>query len=464
MVAAGYPVRGTIAGVSGMTANLFGTSGIRGPFGDDVDADLALRLGRGLGATDVDRVVIGRDPRTTGPLLVDAFSAGLQEMGVDVVRLGMAATPTVARSIAWQDADVGVVITASHNPPTDNGFKFWTPSGQAFDQELRDELITAFEADSQPASWDDVGSQTRWDGGERRHRELLAGEAGDLSGLSVVVDVGNGAGGVTADALVDAGADVVTLNGRPDGRFPGRPSEPDEESLESLRAHVAATDADLGIAHDGDADRMMVVDETGAFVPGDVLLALFATSVAGFGDRVAVPVDTSLAVADHLATVGASVMRTKVGDVYVAAATKQDDVVFGGEPSGAWIFPDETRCPDGPFAGIRLAWMAADEGSMRALTDEVETYPLERSSFEVTDKEAVMLAVEDAVREVYDRDAIDDIDGVRVNLEGGWFLVRASGTQPLVRITAEAREPDVADALLAEARELVHTAKNRSPD
>ena len=443
---------------------MFGTSGIRGPFGDDVDADLALRLGRGLGATDVDRVVLGRDPRTTGPLLVDAFSAGLREMGVDVVRVGMAATPTVARSIAWQDADVGVVITASHNPPTDNGFKFWTPSGQAFDQELRDELITAFEGDSEPATWHAVGTQTRWDGGETTHRELLVEEADDLSDLSVVVDVGNGAGGVTADALVDAGAHVETLNGRPDGRFPGRPSEPDEESLASLQAHVAATDADLGLAHDGDADRLMAVDETGSFVPGDVLLALFGASVAGSGDRVAVPVDTSLAVADHLATVGASVTRTRVGDVYVAAATRMDDVAFGGEPSGAWIFPDETLCPDGPFAAIRLARMVADVGSMTSLTDDVETYPLERDSFEVADKRAVMAAVEEAVRSAYDPDQIDDIDGVRVNLEEGWFLVRASGTQPLVRVTAEAREPDTADSLLAEARDIVATAKNRSPE
>lgn len=443
---------------------MFGTSGIRGPFGVDVDADLALRLGRGLGATDVERVVVGRDPRTTGPLLVDAFSAGLRETGVDVVRLGMVATPTVARSVGWQDADVGVVVTASHNPPTDNGFKFWTPSGQAFDQERRDELITAFEADSRPAAWDAVGSQTKWDGGETRHRKLLADTAGELSGLSVVVDVGNGAGGVTADALVDAGVDVETLNGRSDGRFPGRPSEPDEESLGSLQAHVAATDADLGIAHDGDADRMMAVDETGTFVPGDVLLALFGAAVAGSDDRVAVPVDTSLAVADHLAKVSASVTRTKVGDVYVAAATREVDVAFGGEPSGAWIFPEETLCPDGPFAAMRLARMVADAGSLRALTDDVETYPLERGSFEVEDKQAVMAAVDERVRSAYSPDEIDDIDGVRVNLDDGWFLVRASGTQPLVRVTAEAREPDTADSLLAEAREIVTAAKNRSPE
>lgn len=443
---------------------MFGTSGVRGPFGEDVDADLAVRLGRALGATGADRVVVGRDPRTTGPLLLHALSAGLREAGADVIRLGMAATPTVARSVGWRDADAGVVVTASHNPPRDNGFKFWTPSGQAFDGERRRELVAAVEAESGGVGWDAVGTESGWDGAETRHRDVLVDAAGDLSGLSVVVDLGNGAGGVTADALADAGAAVETLNGRPDGRFPGRPSEPDEASLASLRSHVAATDADLGIAHDGDADRTMAVDEHGNFVPGDVLLAVFGAAVAGDGDRVAVPVDTSLAVADHLAAVGATVERTKVGDVYVAAATRREDVVFGGEPSGAWIFPDETLCPDGPFAAMRLSRLVADAGSLAELTDAVDTYPLERDAVEVADKAGVMRGVEAAVRDRYEPTSVDDIDGVRVNVDDGWFLVRASGTQPLVRLTAEAREPDRAAELLADARSLLDATKNRSPE
>jgi len=148
--------------------------------------------------------------------------------------------------------------------------------------------------------------------------------------------------------LSELGCDVVTLNGQRDGRFPGRPSEPTRETLGDLSALVEATDASVGIAHDGDADRMLPVDETGSFVPKDVLLALFARETATDGDVVAAPVDTSMAVDDALAAVGASVSRTRVGDTFVADRATQPNVVFGGEPSGAWIWPDETLCPDGP--------------------------------------------------------------------------------------------------------------------
>jgi phosphoglucosamine mutase len=271
-----------------------------------------------------------------------------------------------------------------------------------------------------------------------------------------VVDLGNGAGGVTADVLYELGCDVETLNGQPDGRFPGRPSEPTAETCESLSAHVAATDADLGIAHDGDADRMLAVDETGAFVGGDVLLALFARAEAGTGERVAAPVDTSLAVDDAVDDVGASVVRTRVGDVYVAERARESDVAFGGEPSGAWIWPDETLCPDGPLAAVTLAALVDQDGPLSEQVAGVEQYPLRREALACSETGPLMEAVTDLVDAEYDD--VDTIDGVRVGLDTGWFLVRASGTQPLVRLTAEARDPDRCDEVLAEARGLVETA------
>jgi phosphoglucosamine mutase len=263
---------------------------------------------------------------------------------------------------------------------------------------------------------------------------------------------------VTADALADLGADVETLNGQADGRFPGRPSEPTAETCASLCALVEATDADLGVAHDGDADRTMAVDGTGAFVGGDYLLALFGRHEAGDGEVVAAPVDTSLAVDDALADVGASVARTRVGDVYVAERATAPDVAFGGEPSGAWIWPDETLCPDGPLAALKLAALVAREGPLAEQVAGIERYPLRRESVPVDDGAATMATVAERVRDRYDPDAVDDIDGVRVDAGDGWFLVRASGTQPLVRLTAEARAPDRCDALLAEARGLLAAA------
>jgi len=427
----------------------FGTSGIRGPVGETVTAELALSVGRALGI-DCGRVVVGRDPRASGEYLQAALVAGLRESGVDVIDLGGAATPTIGRAVAWQDADAGVAITASHNPPEDNGIKLWQPSGQAFDADLRATIERRLDEGAfEPASWDESGDSECWDASSR-HVDALLEEVGESDLDShVVVDLGNGEGRVSVDALTELGCSVETLNGQPDGAFPGRPSEPKAENCESLATLVAESDADLGVAHDGDADRMRAVAADGTFISGDVLLAVFARAAASPGERVAVPVDTSLAVEDYLSDIGVSVEYTPVGDVYVAEAASAGDVAFGGEPSGAWIWPDRTLCPDGPLA----ACTAAALDSERPLDDraaDVPEYPIRRDSVETDQKETVMDRVRETVTDAYDD--VTTLDGVRVDLGDAWFLLRASGTQPLVRITAEARDADRADAVFEEAR------------
>jgi phosphoglucosamine mutase len=413
----------------------FGTSGIRGPVGTSVTTELALSVGRALGV-DTSRVVVGRDPRESGAALLDALTAGLRESGVDIVDLDVAATPTVARAVDWEDADAGVVVTASHNPPGDNGIKLWQPSGQAFDGEQRQEIEQRLDtAETALADWDEFGTrQTRNHTATHRHR--LVDTVDIKAPLSVVVDIGNGAGGVTAEAFDALGCSVETLNAQPDGSFPGRPSEPTAENCRSVQRLVEHTDADLGIAHDGDADRMRGVAADGTYLSGDVLLALFARDAATAGERVAVPIDTSLAVEDHLDAAGIDTVRTPVGDVYVAEAASESGVAFGGEPSGAWIWPGETLCPDGPLAACKLAALAATE-PLHERAEAVETYPIRRAAIEVDEKQAVMAAVEEDVTEKYE--SVSTLDGVRVERDDGWFLLRASGTQPLVRITAEAR-------------------------
>ena len=438
---------------------MFGTSGIRGPVGETVTARLALDVGRAVGI-DADRAVVGRDPRESGVLLCDALAAGLRESGTGVWDLGLAASPTVARAVDWFDADAGVSITASHNPAPDNGIKLWQPGGQAFDEARRETIARRVHgSDSDLQAWDGLGDRTRVDASER-HADALVESVGIDDSLSVAVDLGNGAGGVTVDALQALGCEVETLNAQPDGRFPGRPSEPTAENCASLRNLVETTDADLGIAHDGDADRLRAVTGAGEFLSGDVLLALFAREAVARSDveapRVAVPVDTSLAVDDALGD-GATVTHTRVGDVFVAERATQPDVVFGGEPSGAWIWPDETLCPDGPLAACRLAALAADR-PLDERAAETETYPIRRANVETTEKSAVMDRVEERVLARYDD--VRTLDGVRADLGDAWFLVRASGTQPLVRITAEAREKARAKEVFETVREIVADAEN----
>ncbi|WP_277542682.1 phosphoglucosamine mutase [Haloarcula laminariae] len=435
---------------------LFGTSGIRGPVGETVTADLALSLGRALGV-DCDRVVVGRDPRASGEFLQSALVAGLRESGTDVVDAGVAATPTVGRAVGWRDADAGVSITASHNPPEDNGLKLWQPSGQAFDSEGQRRIEDRIESGAfEPAAWDGSGSIETWDA-RARHAEAIRSELDRESMDSrVVVDVGNGAGGVTVDVLQSLGCHVETLNAQPDGAFPGRPSEPTPENCRSLATLVGAGDADIGIAHDGDADRMRAVAGDGTYLTGDVTLALFARAAAESGQRVAVPVDTSLAVADYLAEIDVGVEYTPVGDVYVAEAAEAPDVAFGGEPSGAWIWPAHTLCPDGPLAACTIAALDADRPLSERIA-EVPTYPIRRDSVDVEEKGAVMERVSERIRAEYDD--VTTLDGVRVDLGDAWFLLRASGTQSLVRVTAEARDEARADEVMATARDCLSAAR-----
>ena len=442
---------------------MFGTSGIRGRFGETVTVELALSVGKALVADGANRIVVGRDPRLTGPVLVDALAAGARAAGADVINLGIAATPTIARSVGWNDADVGVAITASHNPPEDNGIKLWTVSGMAFDGERRAQIADLVERDAgETAAWDGVGAQSTTESDARHARAVADAVESPEEPLRVIVDVGNGAGSVTTQALRELGCTVETLNDQPDGRFPARPSEPTGTNCETLTATVRATDADLGIAHDGDADRMLAVDETGTFLAGDVLVALFgrAAVAAGNGDRIAAPVNTSLSVDDTLATVGGSVTRTQVGDVFVAERARESDVVFGGEPSGAWIWPAETLAPDGTLAAAKLVALVEREGPLSALRAEIDQYPLYRESHETADKAGMMEAVAGLLEtdRVLNYERVDRIDGLRIETDDGWLLVRPSGTEPVVRLTAEAREDRRARELLNAGRELLKQA------
>ena len=436
---------------------MFGTSGVRGPVGEDVTAALALDIGRALATDGAETVVLGRDARQSGRTLSRAVSAGVTECGGEVIDVGVQPTPTVARTVVDEGADAGVVVTASHNPAPDNGIKLWAEDGRAFGEEANGRIAELVERGAfDLAAWDELGEHREGDGARERHERALRESVAIPDDLSVVVDLGNGVGRVTADALHAAGCDVETLNGQRDGRFPGRPSEPTAANCQTACELVGATDADLGIVHDGDADRMMAIDERGRFVAGDALLALFARREAGAGDRVAVPVDTSLLVADALSEVGAEVTYTPVGDAYVAAETTRPDVVFGGEPSGAWIWPEQTRCPDGPLAACTLAALVGAEGSLAALVDDLPAYPIRRDSVRTEQKAAVVERVATLARERFDD--VTTLDGIRVETADGWFLVRASGTEPLVRLTAEARDEGDAAALFETARELIERA------
>lgn len=420
----------------------FGSSGIRGPVHDAVTLDLALRLGQAVGA-EHPTAVVGHDTRTTGAMLQAALQAGLLSVGCEVWDVGLVPTPTLALEAA--NASCGVMVTASHNPATDNGFKLWNPDGRAFDTGQMERLEGALDGGgAQLVRWDRVGRIHQRPGAVDRHIQRLLGQF-PPSSLTVVVDCGSGAAShVTPDLLARLGCEVHTLHCHPDGRFPGRSPEPTEETLQLLCATVRRFGADLGIAHDGDADRMVAVDGKGRVIRGDSLLVLFAQQLEA--KKVVVPVDASLMIEDMLK---ATVVRTRVGDVFVAEELHRQQGDFGGEASGTWIFPRHSYCPDGIYAAAALVTLAAEE-PLAARVDRLPSYSLLRRSFKFDPlkRESVLANLEQLAGSL-DPTHISRMDGLRLEFEEGWALLRPSGTEAKLRLTVEARTPEALETLSA---------------
>ncbi|AKB84538.1 phosphoglucosamine mutase [Methanococcoides methylutens] len=413
---------------------LFGSSGIRGITNKDVTVELALKVGLALGKTKR-TAVIGRDPRIAGEMIEHAVISGLLSSGCDVVRVGMVSTPTLA--YASRNYDCGVMITASHNPSEYVGIKLWNPDGMAFDSTQQEEIEEIIENEAfEPVRWDEIGNLTEDSNAIRQHVEMIV-KSVERSSKRIVIDCGSGAGStITPYVLREIGCEVITLNSQPDGYFPARNPEPNDSNLTLLKKAVKEFEADIGIAQDGDADRMMTVDENGEFITGDEMLAMFARHECKSDAKLVVPVDTSMMVDDALPD--STVVRTRVGDVYVAEEIKRSEADFGGEPSGSWIFPEISYCPDGIYASAKVMELVQDK-TLSELKNELPHYPTRRGTVKCENdkKKAVMELVSSELATSGD---VTDIDGIRVDLKEGWVLVRPSGTEPKIRITAEARE------------------------
>lgn len=411
---------------------LFGSSGIRGITNIDVTPELALNVGKAAGKGCPD-AVIATDPRVAGMMIEEAFAAGLMSTGCDVTRLGMVPTPTLA--YAARNYSLGIMITASHNPAEYVGMKLWNPDGMAFDSRQQERIEEAVASSRYLlAKWDGIGGINIYGNAVEDHIKAIMKHSGDLQDLKVVVDCGNGAASVITPFLLRRlGCQVLALNSNPDGHFRARNPEPKEENLGLLMQTVKDWGADLGIAHDGDADRMMAVDDKGRFVGGDQLLAIFA--VHEKADSIVVPVDTSMMVDDALPDT--RIIRSKVGDVYVAETMKKEGAAFGGEPSGNWIFPRISFCPDGIYAAVRLIEIMGTR-KFSEMVDELPVYLTRRIGIACPDqrKEGAMAKI---AGELSSLGEISTIDGIKVVTGNGWVLVRPSGTEPKIRVTAEAR-------------------------
>ena len=436
---------------------LFGTSGIRGKIGSEVTCELALNVGKSLAYSlnNQGTVVLGHDTRTTNEMLDQAICAGLLESGVNVVKIGMVPTPLVGYATLKLGADAGIMLTASHNPSQYNGIKLWNNNGMAYTQ-AQERKIEEIYADKlyTSVSWDKIGSLSFNDQIKGQYIDDLVSMVNIKKGLKVVIDCASGAGSEISPLVFrKAGCEVTTLNSQVDGFFPGRNPEPNAENLQNLMKTVVAVGADLGIAHDGDADRMITVDEKGNISPFDSLLALISKE---FDGDIVTTVDAGLCMDE---SVKGEVIRTPVGDVNVAEEIININASFGGEPSGTWLHPDFCMCPDGILSGLRMAEVVSREGKLSELLNNIPSYPNIREKITCS-KEAKVKVMENMkellTSEFDDISEVNSIDGLRLTFsDDSWLLVRPSGTEDYIRITLESRDLNRAEFIKETALKII---------
>lgn len=427
----------------------FGTAGIRGDVTATMTPKSAVAVGRAI-AEMADTIVVGRDGRTSSPALARAVGAGVLSGGAKLLHVGMVPTP----ALAWASKDrIGVMITASHNPASDNGIKLFN-DGEEFDEQEEDLVESTVAKQPAPVEWNQWHECRRQDVLETYRRAVstyLSSFGEDPDDLVVGIDCGNGMGGlVTPKLLRDMGATVKAFNASPDGHFPARSSKPTARSLKVFSETIACSEIDIGLAHDGDADRLVVLDKQGTIVHEDTILAIIAHHfVDGSDDPEPIVITTpnaSTRIDDRVNAAGGSVERTKLGGLHEgianATANTQNTVVFAAEP---WkhIHPQLGGWIDGIASAGLIVRLAAAAGGLARLRDPIREQPYRKMSFPCPDnhKADVLKGLTKSLPVAYPNASVDTSHGLRLSwADGSWTLLRPSGTEAKFRIYFEAPE------------------------
>jgi phosphomannomutase/phosphoglucomutase len=437
---------------------LFGTNGVRGIAGKDLTPELVFSIGIALGQMRKGRIAVGRDTRTSGETLAKALKAGLLATGCDVYNCGILPTPAL-QYLVRDGYDGGAMITASHNPPEYNGVKIIEPDGTEMGDEETIQLEGLIFGPAPPiASWEKVGQEMQVPHHLGRYIEgilkYFPGSPG--KGMTVVVDPGSGPACITTPKILEGlGCRVLTVNGVMDGTFPGRLPEPSVEGLKNLADLVVSSGASFGVAHDGDADRAVFVDEKGQFIEENAEFAIVVQNICRQKKGIIVtPVSSGQVVEEAARREGSTIRYTPVGSIYVARTMRSlieegEPVIFGGEGNGGLIFPDHQFCRDGGMTAAMMVFLLYN--SKKKLSELARQLP-ERHI--IKDKIAAKNSAEvlASLPEKFPDCRIDRTDGVKIFTKDAWALVRASGTEPIIRIIIDAANPSEADALFRDLK------------
>jgi len=438
----------------------FGTNGVRGIANEYITPQLAIDVAKSLGTYMGSKgtVVVGRDTRKSGDMLKSAAIAGALSTGVTVIDIGIAPIPAIQYYVR-EHADAGIGVTASHNPREYNGIKLVAGDGSEFSREGEREVEKIYMSkDFAAASWERTGDLFKDTNANEQYINAIIksvdAESIREKRFKVVVDTGCGAGSLTLPFLLQKlGCEVMALNAQIDGTFPWRNPEPTEDVLTELSDIVKSRGADMGVAQDGDADRAVFFDENGNFIDEDVLLAMMAKCILEDkkGDLVT-PVSSSQRMLDVAEEAGVKLHWTAVGSINVARKMMEIGAVFGGEGNGGLIFPEHQYCRDGAMACAKLLEIMASGRKLSHLAENVPTYFNSKTKVHCSDLEPTMENIKESV--VGGELEVDTTDGVKIWHNDGWVLIRPSGTEPIIRIFAEAKTLDRAETLMEEGVKL----------
>jgi phosphomannomutase len=455
---------------------MISVSGMRGHVGTDLTPELVARHAAALGAWvrgaaagaaagGRPSVVLGRDARTSGPMFARAAAAGLMSVGVDVIDLGVVPTPTVQLAVEHHHAGAGLILTASHNPIEWNALKFVGPDGIFLDSAAGERVRALAEQGPARAGWDGIGELREDPEAVARHLEAIVRlPVIDVAAIRerrfhVAVDCVRGAGAVAILPLLERlGCRVSGINLEPDGRFP-RPPEPVPEHLGELGRLVRESRADLGLAVDPDVDRLAIVDEQGRAIGEDYTLAFAVRAVldgrskSATSPTVVVNLSTSLVVEDAARAVGATVLRAPVGEANVARAIRERGAVIGGEGNGGVMYPALHIGRDAPLGVALILHLLATSGvTVSGLVDSSPRYTIVKAK---GPRSSQLGPLYERLRRRFTDATADDRDGLRLAWADRWLHIRPSGTEPIVRLIAEAPTASEAEALVAAGRELL---------
>ena len=443
---------------------LFGTNGIRGVAGREIDSGLAFRVGSALGTLfPKERVLIGRDGRLSSPMLLEGVAAGLLAQGNDVEDRGLITTPALEFMVKNTLSSAGVMITASHNPPEYNGFKVVDSDGIEIPRSKEEKMELLIHQDRWRVS-NSPGQRVVREGRigsyfEKLESQFLSND--EIGNLKIVIDTGNGASALTTPKLLrKLGARVMGVNDVIDGEFPGRNSEPRPENLGALSKIVSEEEADMGIAHDGDGDRAIFVDETGVVQPGDRTFALVEDELLRNhpGVKIVTPINTSMVVSEVAKKRRGKLILTKVGSIEVSRTVVRVGALLGGEENGGIFYAPHHPVRDGTIAAVLVVNAIIRNGRpLSKLLDRLPKFHMVKEK--IPCKEGAKDRAIEALKTKLKGRISSTLDGIRLDMDGrGWVLVRASGTEPLLRLYAEAKTENQLQEMLDEFRPLVLNA------